>query len=280
MPQKRSLAQQKHAKKMTKEVYTKAQLLRDKAVKKNQAPICLPMAHNPGVAAKKARRPSIQQPTCKSDAWKAPPGHADALKSLATRKRLGAAIRKSYKKRNRLDCKRGGCHFTIRVRKTSCPGLYKFTSQFEAKGNTNKILVQCRQGAKCELAFKGGCKNLSGNRDKYAAHPSKLVKGKCYQDEKGVVRHPTQGYIKITKGSGVRRLWSKVIVSPGERMTFDISGGSDAWKNADNALLATIGAGKIEEPTLEKLGRVCNNLRLKEDDIIREGIAKFRFSLA
>ena len=181
-----------------------------------------------------------------------------------------------------------------------------------------KATNNARTGSACEDPFAGGCSQISvakrykscmnkngkfwkkrkyrkykrwkGNQDycrreadklkgSFEKHPTDRLRGSCMK---------TTGYLKITRlrsGSRVRGqevplLWSMVTVKPGAESA---TASDSAWKyaahNAGRAAGAFFGSSKLREIPAAKLKRVCDNLHLKEDGIVREGIAKFRFTL-
>jgi len=181
-----------------------------------------------------------------------------------------------------------------------------------------KATNNARTGSACEDPFAGGCSQISvakrykscmnkngkfwkkrkyrkykrwkGNQDycrreadklkgSFEKHPTDRLRGSCMK---------TTGHLKITRlrsGSRVRGqevplLWSMVTVKPGAESA---TASDSAWKyaahNAGRAAGAFFGSSKLREIPAAKLKRVCDNLHLKEDGIVREGIAKFRFTL-
>ena len=300
---------------MSESVVNKAQALRAAAIAQMTAPGCLmpPATRGKAIVGRRLladgarrRRKGVQK--CAN----APPEMEDALKHPGNIDLLKKKIEEAYKTGFKLTCKskdrleqqrKDSCmKYSVKVApQANCPGSYRITVQFEAKksgkGGKTRCNVPHKSGGKdnCETPFEAGCNVLSGKRGKYATYPESQIVGKCNEAEAFVkiqTRKKQPGKLEEALGEGLDEgrgngetnvikplIWSSADVVPGAKDTRSSVGLLNAGKMGQ-AIGAFFGTGaRITESQDDKQGRVCNQLRIVDDKLIRIGINAFRFEL-
>ena len=314
---KRTAAWLKHSTKMTQDAYKQAQNKRVDALKKVQH-TCVTPAKSKGVAKKTgAKRPKVGK-MCRASAWKGPQGHVDALQNKANMELVKKQLREAYTEGFPLGCNaelgeeekvgfwrrrrrrrrrtpvarrrrtpvarrrstRGGkrcVEFGIVIAQAKdCPGLYRFYIKLNAHQKT-----MCRSN-QCQKGFQGGCNKLKGKRSKWSERSRSDFKGKC-DNASGFLkisnRDPAATKHQGNKGSEVPIIWSKVQIDAGLGRIRDESSAGKGLTKFGAGIGLFLGGKGIQESEKNKLNRVCLKLEEKDDQIVRGGIARFRFKL-